>query len=762
MGAAAAISFLLLVYVGFGEASRTFPKFLVEKMAAQAELLKIPLEAHLRAGLPYAQFPGFRQIADRLRESDPSLAAVVAADRIGTAVFASGETDMAMAVGAPWPPRSMLVRQDGTWLQVWLPLNDRFEMVGALGIAMRQAGIAVAIGQSFAPIAGAALVLAGLVGIIAIVRGPAVRSGEWPWLGMSYLVSFVLLSALVLGALVSIYSAGAQSKARALADSLAQRLEPVVAYGLRLEDFGGLDTLSHEYRRLDPDIGTIAIVSHGIVVQHTDPRLVGQAFRSAADSYIFARQVSGDLEVAVSVPTAVVRSAVLRSAKNFAALFVAVALLSALSLRVATAVSKPRSNLSGEFPAPAGVLQVLTAVFFLSVFVESLSAGFLPQLMRASAATAGYGGASASLAFTVYFLGFLLVLVPGPHWATRYGERALIQFGALLACAGYLLIGLDETFGVLVAARALAGIGQGLLLAGTQSFVILRAPPQRRTQAAALIVFGFNGGMIAGTAIGSLLVNYIEPRGVFFVGAAVAAAVALTSAALLPSTPGQRSAGEGFSVVGQFARNSLRALRNLHFLRTMFLVGLPSKAVLTGIVAFSLPLTLANLGYAPEDIGQLVMLYPGGVLLASGWVSRRVDAFGGGGRMLVIGMVLSGLGMMVVGAGGGAEEFAGATTALIATGVLLLGLSHGFINAPVITHVAQGDLAQAIGGAQAAGLYRILERAGHVAGPALAGQMLLATGSGPAAIGVAGLAALVLGLVFWLPFDGKHAAQRSA
>ncbi len=59
MLAVALASLLLLIYFGHGEASRTYPRFLAEKMAAQGALIQTPLETFLRAGLPLRQFPGF-------------------------------------------------------------------------------------------------------------------------------------------------------------------------------------------------------------------------------------------------------------------------------------------------------------------------------------------------------------------------------------------------------------------------------------------------------------------------------------------------------------------------------------------------------------------------------------------------------------------------------------------------------------------------------------------------------------------------------
>ena len=45
MLAVSLLSLLLLVYVGYAEAGRTYPRFVADKMAAQGDLVKTPMEA---------------------------------------------------------------------------------------------------------------------------------------------------------------------------------------------------------------------------------------------------------------------------------------------------------------------------------------------------------------------------------------------------------------------------------------------------------------------------------------------------------------------------------------------------------------------------------------------------------------------------------------------------------------------------------------------------------------------------------------------
>src|SRR5579872_6691000 len=59
MLAVAAASLYLLVYVGYGEAARTFPRFLQQKTEAQGELLRSAMSSYVQAGMPLRQYPGF-------------------------------------------------------------------------------------------------------------------------------------------------------------------------------------------------------------------------------------------------------------------------------------------------------------------------------------------------------------------------------------------------------------------------------------------------------------------------------------------------------------------------------------------------------------------------------------------------------------------------------------------------------------------------------------------------------------------------------
>src|SRR4029079_16352288 len=67
-------------------------------------------------------------------------------------------------------------------------------------------------------------------------------------------------------------------------------------------------------------------------------------------------------------------------------------------------------------------------------------------------------------------------------------------------------------------------------------------------------------------------------------------------------------------------------------------------------------------------------------------------------------------------------------TGLLIAGATIVGLAHGCINAPVVTHVGQSELGSRIGAIPVTTSYRFLERAGHIAGPIIIAQIFLLFG----------------------------------
>ena len=112
--------------------------------------------------------------------------------------------------------------------------------------------------------------------------------------------------------------------------------------------------------------------------------------------------------------------------------------------------------------------------------------------------------------------------MPAGYAAQRIGPKAAdVYWLAPGRNSGLAVLAFYPDFLTIMAARCLSGVGQGLLFIGVQSYLLAVAPPGKKTQAAAIIVYGFQGGMISGMAVGSLLVGYMGTNGVFLLAAAI-------------------------------------------------------------------------------------------------------------------------------------------------------------------------------------------------------------------------------------------------
>ena len=782
MALVAGTSFLLLVYVGFGEASRSYEQFYVGKLTAQAKVLVNAIEGFLKRDLPLDQYVGFRPRAERLLSSDETVDAISVFDRDDRLIFGSGDVD----IGLLHAERIRLdkvsdfridVRRNETHLQIILPLENDRETVGRIAIAMSHDLISKQIEARFLPlipiVAGVSIGFAIFIGFFSSGLGHR----RWPVLQMVYAGLFLLIAALVVGNLLSLYTKGTQIKTKALADSLGQRMTEVVGFNLDIAQIPGLDKAFSEYRRLNPEIAAAALVVDGKILIHTDSYMVGQPWESVQGHYEYLVDISPkgsrqEVNIAVILPQEIVYWQTVRSVKNFAALFVASAFLASLFLQLASSVNQRDGPGARHRPSKSTgddeeqALRLVKPVFYVTMCVEHLSYAFLASYIDGVVDASGLNAGLTSTVFTIYYLCFALTLIPAGHLAQQFSPKPLMIFGLFLTALSFLLL-LNGSIGSLILARAIAGIGQAMLFIGVQSYILNVAAPGRKTQGAAIIVYGFQGGMISGMAIGSLLVSYIGPNGVFMVGAMATTLTLIYAVVLVPAISCQRSKDPNGlkGSVSALGRHVLQAVSDRQLLKAIALIGIPAKAVLTGVVVFALPLLMARQGYRQEDIGQLLMLYAAAVVLANELIARWVDRTGDTRAVLVAGGILSGVGLGLIGLLGwewfNDVPYGSVIEVLfILIGIASLGAAHGLINAPIVSHVAALALSERIGVSALTATYRFLERIGHVAGPLIVGQIFLIAGENAFVLAWIGLGIGALGILFFWLDRHRHVGAR--
>jgi EmrB/QacA subfamily drug resistance transporter len=152
------------------------------------------------------------------------------------------------------------------------------------------------------------------------------------------------------------------------------------------------------------------------------------------------------------------------------------------------------------------------------------------------------------IAYTITFGGFLLL---GGRAADLLGRRRLFMVGVTVFAAASLVCGLASTIGVLIAARAVQGIGAAIVSPATLS-IITTTFEEGSERNKALGIWGAMGGSgaAAGVLFGGILTKYAGWEWIFFVNVPVGAIVlALTRPIVRESRiPGLRGFDAGGAV----------------------------------------------------------------------------------------------------------------------------------------------------------------------------------------------------------------------
>jgi EmrB/QacA subfamily drug resistance transporter len=136
-------------------------------------------------------------------------------------------------------------------------------------------------------------------------------------------------------------------------------------------------------------------------------------------------------------------------------------------------------------------------------------------------------------AYTLTLAGLLLL---GGTLGDSYGRRKLFMIGTVWFAVASLLCGVAPSIGVLIAARALQGVGGALLTPG--SLAILQASFAQDDRMAAIGAWsGFGGVATAfGPFLGGWLIDAVSWRLVFFINLPVAVVVVAVAARHVPET----------------------------------------------------------------------------------------------------------------------------------------------------------------------------------------------------------------------------------
>ncbi|MBU9278951.1 MFS transporter [Burkholderia multivorans] len=373
-----------------------------------------------------------------------------------------------------------------------------------------------------------------------------------------------------------------------------------------------------------------------------------------------------------------------------------------------------------------------------------------------------------------YNLTYAVLLLTGGLLADLYGRRRIFIAGTALFTVASLLCAFAPTVGVLIGARALAGVGAALLLPASLAIVrVVWRDPVERGRALGIWAACNGVAMAIGPTVGGVLIRHFGWRSIFFVVVPLSVAAMLFAIPAVPESSDRRGrhVDAGAQAAGALALGALAyaaiVLRDTPVIAAIaFAVALVAFRVFVAIerrhgAAALVPLDLFRLrpfrGAIAATTGMTFGMYGVLFLLPLTWQSiGRLDATGAGLALLPMALVFVAVspcsgrlseqigqrattagGVAVIAAGLGVIGASAASPALIGTeiGLGLTGLGMGIATGPLMT-VAVGAVDAARSGTASA-LVNVARMAGATLGIAVLGTLFAVLHGGPAGLRIA-------------------------
>jgi EmrB/QacA subfamily drug resistance transporter len=204
----------------------------------------------------------------------------------------------------------------------------------------------------------------------------------------------------------------------------------------------------------------------------------------------------------------------------------------------------PRASGRLERSALVALGAMAMAVFVVANDVTALSVA-LPRIESDFDADVG----TVQWVISAYALIFGVLIVTGGRLADLLGRRRIFFVGAGIFAVFSLLGGLAPEVWMLIACRALMGIGGALMWPATLGMTYSILPKERAALAGGLIIGAAGFGNAAGPLIGGLLTDLLDWRWILFLNVPIAAVACLVTWSAVPESRAE-GVERGFDYAG--------------------------------------------------------------------------------------------------------------------------------------------------------------------------------------------------------------------
>lgn len=385
-------------------------------------------------------------------------------------------------------------------------------------------------------------------------------------------------------------------------------------------------------------------------------------------------------------------------------------------------------------PPSASYIRLPLFLFFLS---EAILRPILPEFLAHFAPPGSDPDFRAGLAMAGFMAASLIAVLIGSIHAERRNPRRVFLMGALSSFLGMVCHLMADDFMAILLARSLTGFGYGLVYAAGQVYIAQHSEPRQRSSGFSLFLAVIVAAEITGPALGGILADRIGQQPVL-VSATLAAGVSMLTCLFLISRhppdltdpaaePVPRPVPNGIKsseqLFGQWSTLKY-ILRNGRFLVVIICFAIPSKALLTGGLFLLVPLTVVAVGGSVADSARILMGYGTTVLLLVPLLAPIADRFRNYGIFMSTGSIIAGVGFIfphtwIIFDGNGRNALMAAVLLFGIGQTLSIPTQVSFLMQLLELQVARG------GSGPVLGIFRFLERLGSLAGPLIAGGLLL-------------------------------------